>query len=532
MNKLSTKTKKNLFTLLAGIICCMATFTVTSCSVDDSAIYPDEDIDYEVTGKWVANLGPESGFGEDYICHVMLSFDDDGIVRTMTYEGEPDAPIDDIWFEKCHNVYIFDKAKHTLKVVNSYTYGLPDNATYKLEDGNLVLRDEDYDTEYIFHRPTYEEKEKFYKYDEEIYSAGYNGAWVRSYEENGQKNYVVFDYYVTCYVTRFTVTASGQVYRTNESRRLDYDEDTRDDPKISIYEPGSSKDYKEYWWKTEGVNLYLGYYGSDETLYTYHQMTKDEWKMFHKFNETAIISNLKEQLAGSTWGLESCDNNEVATNQSNHWTYDADGTVYFTPSIDVMKSLGIWGHDFKGTYTINGNIVEQQAAVDDKNTLFTQKMNVQMAVNNELESTTDVETFVDGKSVYVSKGMSEVRYSELYDYSSVIPGKWEGYLWFGQDGTYEIDKLYRFEFKDDGTFSLYTQDDQEQWVETERTTSQYFIINNMLYMRWQDAGSDEMIYQGWNVFSFNSNTKLEFYAFRNSPDGKRKYVEIDLNKIE
>ena len=76
-------TKKNLFTLLAGFVLCgLTAISMASCSVDDSPAPTDNEIDYDITGKWVANLGPTMISSSEYIWNVMISFDDDGVVRT------------------------------------------------------------------------------------------------------------------------------------------------------------------------------------------------------------------------------------------------------------------------------------------------------------------------------------------------------------------------------------------------------------------------------------------------------------------
>lgn len=527
-------TKKNLFTLLAGFVLCgLTAISMASCSVDDSPAPTDNEIDYDITGKWVANLGSTMISSSEFIWNVLVSFDDDGVVRSKTYGGFAKEGIEQAFRTSNHNVYIMNKATHKMVVVASGTLGLPEKATYSIEGDQLILRNEANGLEYTFHRPTYEEIEEFNKYEEQVYASDFAGIWVRTYEENGQKNYVVADFAPETQIIRYTVTADGKVYVTDEMRYMDNAKDTKADPKIYIYEPGSVEDYKEYWWKTEGKNLHIGYYGSNETLYTYHQMTKEEYKLFSEYGQTAIISNLKEQLVGS-WMVSSIIDRTTTTDETYACTYDADGTVHVTPSIEVLKKHGIWGHDYKGTYTINGNIVEQQVAVDDKNILFTQKMDVVWATSNALSSLSDVETFVDGKSVYVDKGLKENKARPSgADYSQTILGGWEASIKIGEDEAMEEGKNYSMHFYNDGTFKFHTITDEGEHIEVERTTSEYFIVNDLLYMRWQDKGSDEMKYQAWNIHAFvnNNNTGIRLTAVRLNAEGKLILAQVILNEI-
>jgi len=521
MNKLSTMTKKNLFTLLAAVICCMATFTVTSCSVDDSAIYPDEKIDYELTGKWLADISEE--YGEQVVALALMSFDTDGVVNICNYIGFKDYPYD-YWEHNCrHGVYWIDKATKTIYIDNGTNE--MSIAEYEIKDNVLILTqrydDEDYEERVItFHRPTYEEQNMLKGYDESILGDEYVGRWLRTYEEDGQTVYVVVNFTSDLRINRYTVDAGGKVTRSTEIKGYYEDSESITDRYMNVYEDWDD-DGIDYWWKVQGKNLYLGYYGKKETLYSYHMITRAEDEMIKEFENAALNIDLNKHLLGD-WYIDAVEDEDIDTDSRHLFTYEADGTVYYTPSIKALKNLNIWGHHFKGSYTINGNTVEQQVALADKNILFTQQMNVKYVDDARLKSITNAETFVNGESRHVVKDENDTKLKELYKYDINIVGVWGARLLYGTDENYEKDKSYQLEFKADGTFKFYSQNEQEEWVEEERVLSEYFVEGNTVYTRWQKAGSDEVKYQSWEYSSY--------YKYEMDWSASRKYGE-DIKQV-
>jgi hypothetical protein len=101
------------------------------------------------------------------------------------------------------------------------------------------------------------------------------------------------------------------------------------------------------------------------------------------------------------------------------------------------------------------------------------------------------------------------------------------------DEAMEEGKNYSMHFYNDGTFKFHTITDEGEHIEVERTTSEYFIVNDLLYMRWQDKGSDEMKYQAWNIHAFvnNNNTGIRLTAVRLNAEGKLILAQVILKQI-
>lgn len=528
-------TNKHLFTWFAAvIICCMATFTVTSCSVDDSAVYPDEEIDYKLTGYWT-RTEVFSLLGQTYILKLLINFDSEGTIRAREVIGCEGDDLEDWDCDNRHYIYMFDKNAKTLTVVDSHTDALPDLSSYKIVDGELVLVDLEYSQEYIFHRPSLEEKNEFDKYDV-LNGSDFMGCWMRTYEENGQTTYELASIYYRTTFTRYTVTANGKVYKSTELKYMD-DYYMEDFPRhFTFYDPITDEETDHFWWKVENRTLYLGNYGEQETRYTYHELTKQQYKMFVAFDQTAEITDVKEKLPGE-WELYKANDEAVDLEDRHYFTYDADGTVYYTPSLNALKEMGIWGHHFKGTYTVSGNSIEQQVTVADKNIVFTQKTDVKSIESIHIETITNAETQVDGESRHVVKNLRETwdNITGERNYIQSILGRWQGQLESGDVEEFEKDKQFLLEFKDDGTLLLSIKNDQGAWEPVERTVSDYFVINQLLYTRWQNAGSDKTKYRGWDLYIDSDEVEVpELYMHwvYNDAAGESHLTSIKCIKID
>lgn len=528
-------TNKHLFTWFAAvIICCMATFTVTSCSNDDSAIYPDEEMDYNLAGSWVNETRGSELLGDDYTIKFMITFDNDGVIRTSSIEGFIGDDVEDWEILNRHYVYMFDKSAKTLNVVGSFLYKLPELSNYEVVDGQLIINNPENGNKYIYHRATFEDKVEFGKFDKHN-GGDCIGTWVRTYEENGQTIYEEADIYALTTFTRYTVNANGEVQKTKESYYMEEDSEMDGTKRMELYSPNYETLVANYWWKVEGNNLYLGNFGEQETLLSYHMMTREEYKMITEFDKTAVIVNLKEMLVGD-WEAYTASDEPTNIDEMHFFTYNADGTMSYTPSLSALRNLGIWGHHFEGHYTINGNFVEHQVELADKNILFTQNAQVLDMDKEDAEVNSNAETFVDGISRHVVKDAKEAwtRPMTIYDYNKVVLGRWKGGLDTGTIEGWEKKTKYLVEFKDDGTFTVSEQKNgEEAWTLKERTLSEYFMMGNVMYMRWQDAGSDEIIYQCWNVYVFGDEDKelMMYTRCRNSKGEIQKAViMIDITE--
>lgn len=525
-------TNKHLFTWFAAvIICCMATFTVTSCSVDDSAIYPDEEMDYNLAGSWVNVTTGESILGDDYTVKLMITFDNDGVLKTSSIDGFEGDDVEDWDIMNRHYVYMFDKSAKTLTVVGSDLYKLPEFSNYEVVDGQLIINNPENGNKYIYHRATFEDKVEFGKFDKHN-GGDCIGTWVRTYEENGQTIYEEADFYSYTSFTRYTVNDGGKVLKTKEAFLLDEDPEMDGTKRMELYSPDYETLVANYWWKVDGNNLYLGNFGEQETLLSYHMMTREEYKMFMEFDKTAEIVNLKEMLEGD-WETRSASEAPQNIDEMHFLTYNADGTMSYTPSLEAMKNLGIWGHHFEGHYTINGNFVEHQVELTDKNILFTQNAQVLDIDQEEAEVNANAETFVDGISRHVVKDSKEEwsRPMTVFDYDKEVLGRWRGSLDSGTIEGWEKKTKYLVEFKDDGTFTVSERpNNQEAWTLKERTLSEYFMVGNVMYMRWQDAGSDEIKYQCWVVYVFGDEDKeLMMYTRCKNAQGEVQKGELQFN---
>jgi hypothetical protein len=192
---------------------------------------------------------------------------------------------------------MFEQSAQTLTVVGSLLYKLPEFSNYEVVDGQLIINNPENGKKYIYHRATFEDKVEFGKFDKHN-GGDCIGTWVRTYEENGQTIYEKADFYSYTSFTRYTVNDGGKMQKTKESYYLDEDPYLDGTKLMVLFNPEDEEVAAEYWWKVDGNNLYLGNFGEQETLLSYHMMTREEYKMITEFDKNAAIVNLKEMLEG------------------------------------------------------------------------------------------------------------------------------------------------------------------------------------------------------------------------------------------
>jgi hypothetical protein len=491
--------EKNLLkSLLVGmLICCLTVVIATSCANDDLPVSHNEETTDQLLGDWLYfNSDDDEEMVGQSVSYSLLRFDENGVITRTIYSGYEGTPLENWERWRRHGIYTVDEAAHTITIDDI------DNSSqvtgYNLVDGQLILEftsDNGNTTQTsILRRPQAADLELLEQIDKAVPSDDYIGKWVRTETENGQTTYVLADYQelFNIVVNRYTVTSDNKVFKSNET--INYTDRSWDDEDgfLVIYENGIYEEGIKHWWKVEGSSLSIGYENSEEPRYTYHQLTKEEYEMFQAFEKSAIISNLAERIIGK-WEVYEVNGEVAITNSIQVLTYDADGTVHYTPSVSAMMDLGIWSHHLKGAYTINGNVSAQQVTFE--NILFTQQMNVQDINENHLYATTNTETFVDGKSHRVTEGLKEYKVKVTEDFSEYLIGLWEG-CYIDQELNSDKDVSCRLAFKADGTFEFYRQNDQNEWV-AGISMGEYFTDGEMLYMRWKNVGDDKMRYDSW-----------------------------------
>ena len=144
------------------------------------------------------------------------------------------------------------------------------------------------------------------------------------------------------------------------------------------------------------------------------------------------------------------------------------------------------------------------------------------------------QTSSDGQSTS-DDFLTQRRYERVTnDYKKTIIGLWECEGISG--GETFNDANGRLEFRADGTYNFYRQNDSGDWeFVTTREFQYYFVDGTLVATRWKDQGEDEER-EWWEIASLSGNQML-WTALRRNADGSTfrqevKWRKIDLNVAE
>lgn len=244
--------------------------------------------------------------------------------------------------------------------------------------------------------------------------------------------------------------------------------------------------------------------------------------------DNASIENLAGKLKGK-WMMAEVNGKPVPTDSKQVLTYVSDTKFYYTLSVSAISDLNVWVNRCEGSYKINGNTLMQTVQLPGTDIMFEQQPNIISITGNDMLLVTNNETFINGKSYRITNGLNERKVRVTHDYSDDIIGTWEGLLTSDQDAHSDA-LLHRWEYKTDGTFVYYRQDDHGEWVSDVNTMSEYFVDGTLLCTRWKNYGNDTEYRESWEIASIG-NGKMDWTAIRQKPDGTTYTATFSMKRV-
>ncbi len=117
------------------------------------------------------------------------------------------------------------------------------------------------------------------------------------------------------------------------------------------------------------------------------------------------------------------------------------------------------------------------------------------------------------------------------DYSTKILGLWEG-LMTSEQSAYDDGQEHRWEFKEDGTFVFYIQNNKGIWEAKDDEFSEYFVAGNLLCTRWKNAGVGSQECREWWEIATAGNDSMVWIALREKADGSQYTAAFTMEKID
>ena len=245
--------------------------------------------------------------------------------------------------------------------------------------------------------------------------------------------------------------------------------------------------------------------------------------------EEPVIDNLAVKILGK-WMMAETDGKPVPTDSKQVITYESGSKLYYSLSINAISDLNVWVNHCEGRYMIYGNNLSQVVELADANIKFTQSPTIISITDKDMYLITNNETFVDGKSHRITKDLNERKVRVTHDYSADIIGTWEGRQTSEED-VHSDGQLHRWEYKADGTFVYYRQDDNGEWVDDVNSMAEYFVDGVLLCTRWKNVGDDTEYRESWEIASIE-NDRMNWTAIRQKADGSTYTADFSMTRVK
>jgi hypothetical protein len=243
-----------------------------------------------------------------------------------------------------------------------------------------------------------------------------------------------------------------------------------------------------------------------------------------------VVDNLAEKIIGK-WMMDEVDGKPVPTDSKQVLTYGPGNKFYYSLSINAISDLNVWVDHCEGSYTITGsNTCLQTVTVAGTNIMFKQQPTIIFINDDEMRLNANNETHIDGQPYRATSYPNERKIRVKHDYSTDVIGTWEGIRTSEQD-VHSDGLPHRWEYKADGTFVYYRQNDNGEWVADVNTMSEYFVDGTLLCSRWKNVGNDKENRESWEIESIE-NDVMKWTALRQKADGTTYTATFSMKRVK
>ena len=238
------------------------------------------------------------------------------------------------------------------------------------------------------------------------------------------------------------------------------------------------------------------------------------------------IDDLSEKIIGK-WIVADVNGKDTPTNEKSVLTFVSTTKAYKSASIlSNTDWITRWIDKLESDVVINGNKV----------TLTNHSSENQMAIeeyiisdinDNEFTANKKTSVWVDGQKK--AERESVVHFTKVTtDYSEAILGMWEGHVTSEQGSAFDDGEDHKWEYKNDGNFVYYIQDEGGNWIANPgQTLSEYFVDGTLLCTRWVNGGIENR--EWWEIASIKDGV-MKWTALRQKEDGSTYVATFEMKK--
>ena len=234
--------------------------------------------------------------------------------------------------------------------------------------------------------------------------------------------------------------------------------------------------------------------------------------------------NLSEKIIGK-WMVEELDGQPCPTNLKAVITFLSPTKAYGSLSDFYSES---WNNQTSADVVINGNNVTL-TAFENEHTKHVTETVIYSITDNEMMLKSDWKVFLDGEQV-INEVYDKERYIRITDdFEKDIIGTWEGKVTSAED-EHTDGELHRWEYKADGTYKYYSQENDEWKADTD-VMADYFVDGILLCTRWKKTADSEELREWWEIESIQ-NGVMKWTALRMREDGTTYTATFEMTKVQ
>ena len=243
-------------------------------------------------------------------------------------------------------------------------------------------------------------------------------------------------------------------------------------------------------------------------------------------NPVNPADNLAKMIIGK-WISTEMDGRPLMTNSKAVFTFVSATKVYMSTSINKNPGSEFWGDQLEGDVVIDGNKITITNKTGEQMTTAIEF--IVTAINKyEFFAKRKMTVMVYDKVVFSLD--DTVRYAKVnVDYSEAILGTWEGHVTNSEGSEYDDGETHRWEYKADGTYVYYSQNEEGEWVPSGDEISEYFVDGTLLCTRW---GNNEQEFREWWEIASIKDGVMKWTALRQKEDGSTFTATFEMKKVE
>lgn len=244
-------------------------------------------------------------------------------------------------------------------------------------------------------------------------------------------------------------------------------------------------------------------------------------------NDWDMNPRLSDQIIGK-WIVADINDQPALTNEKAVITFTSATKAYVSASFNMRpENASIWGNQQEADVAIIGKKVSLTQYISE-HTLLVDELYVSSITANETRGRLIVKSVVNGTETRITdETIRLVKVSD--DFCQTVLGLWEGSAISAQDAHTDFN-LHRWEFRDDGTYIYYRQNEKGVWVDDVNIFAEYFVDGNLLCMRWANANGLENR-EWWEIVAVDENGMV-WKGLRKNAAGETYTAAFSMSKIK